>query len=148
MTTDTGAGQSYVGSADGRLDPHRLRDGAAALWRASAAHQARAVELELAEGTDWLYRARVQRDLAEVVAQHAMAHQELAVAVDARNEAACHPEESAEWAAAFDRAGAALRRAEAHYQRAGSVAARIAGRNEEQRRHHQAACATRRPIIG
>ncbi|MDX3191796.1 hypothetical protein PV458_25585 [Streptomyces sp. MN03-5084-2B] len=134
MTTEAGTGTGNVESAAGHFDACRLRDGAAALWRASADHQARAVELELAEGADWLYRARVQRDLGEVVAQHAMAHQELAVALEARDEAARHPEDSAGWVAALGRSGAALHRAETHYRRAASVAVRIAGCNEEQRR--------------
>ena len=138
MTTTATAGNNGEPAA-ANADARRLRQDAARVWRTSAGHQARAVELEHSEQADRLYLARLQRDVAEVAAQHALAYQELAVAVEARAEAASQPVDTPQWTEAMHRVCSAVRRAEAHYQRAAAFAARATGCIDEARFHERIA---------
>jgi len=138
MRTAT-AGNHGEPAAAANADARRLRQDAARFWRTSAGHQARAVELERREQADRLYLARLQRDVAEVAAQHALAYQELAAAVEARAEAALQPADTPQWTEATRRVCSAVRRAEAHYQRAAAFAARATGCIDEARSHEQVA---------
>ena len=139
MTTTATAGKTGEPAAAANADARRLRQAAARFWRTSAGHQARAVELEHSEQADRLYLARLQRDVAEVAAQHALAYQELALAVEARAAAAAQPVSSPQWTEAVHRGSSAVRRAGAHYQRAAAFAARATGRIDEARFHEQVA---------
>lgn len=101
----------------------RLADVAELMWRTAAMHRARADRLVMAAEPGGEFQARVERGLAKVAAEHAMAFQELAAAAEARRSATDRPSTSPEWTAAMSRSFAALRRAEAHHHRAAGVAA-------------------------
>ncbi|MDX3191737.1 hypothetical protein PV458_25285 [Streptomyces sp. MN03-5084-2B] len=99
----------------------RLQDVAALMWRTAAVHRARAARLAAESEPGGEFRARIERGIAKVAAENAMAYRELADAAEARHSATDRPATSPEWKAAMDRSFAALRRAEAHHHRAAAV---------------------------
>ncbi|HEY3465095.1 MAG TPA: hypothetical protein VGL47_08180 [Amycolatopsis sp.] len=110
--------------ADDVTEVSRLRDVAESMRRTAAVHRARATRLALAGEPGGEFQARVERGLAKVAAEHAMAFRELADAAEARRSATARPSTSPEWTAAMHRSVAALRRAEAHHRRAAAVPVR------------------------
>jgi hypothetical protein len=112
-----------VERADDVTEVSRMQDVAALMWRTAAVHRARAARLAADPEPGGKLRARIERGIAKVAAEHAMAYQELADAAEARHSATDRPATSPEWKAAMDRSFAALRRAEAHHHRAASVPA-------------------------
>jgi hypothetical protein len=110
-----------VERTDGEVS--RLQDVAELMWRTAAVHRARAARLVTAAEPGGEFQARVERGLAKVAAEHAMAFLELADAAEARHSATDRPSTSPEWHAAMNRSFAALRRAEAHHHRAAAVPA-------------------------
>lgn len=117
----------------------RLRLDAERVWEAAETHRSLAVELETGTEADGLYRGTVQRFLADVADCHAMAYQELATAAEARGEARRYPRHTSQWARLAEESFAAIRRAEAHHERAAAQAARSAGDEAAARRHETAA---------
>ena len=107
------------------VDPEesRLREVSELMWRTAAVHRARAARLARSGEPGGEFQARVERGLAKVAAEHAMAFRELADAAEARHSATDRPSTSPEWSAAMNRSFAALRRAEAHHHRAAAVPA-------------------------
>jgi hypothetical protein len=117
----------------------RLRLDAERVWEAAGAHRSLAVELETGAESDGLYRGKTQRVLAEVASCHAMAYQELAAAAEARGEARRYPRHTPQWARLVEESFAAIRRAEAHHERAAAQSASAAGDEAAARRHATAA---------
>lgn len=109
--------------ADGVTEVSRLRNVAELMWRTAAVHRVRAARLAMAAEPGGEFQARVERGLAKVAAEHAMAFLELAHAAEARHSAADRPSTSPEWNAAMNRSYAALRRAEVHHHRAAAAPA-------------------------
>ncbi|WP_410585716.1 hypothetical protein [Amycolatopsis sp. lyj-108] len=124
-----------------KLDPEvrRKRDHADRLWSVAAGHRDLAVELEAGSGPDAFRRAKMQRLLGEVAAHHGFAYHELANAAEARASAKAHPRESPQWTLLLDRSFSAIRRAEAHHERAAAYTARTVGNEAAARRHEAAA---------
>ncbi|MCR6488973.1 hypothetical protein M8542_39705 [Amycolatopsis sp. OK19-0408] len=114
-----------MGHAD--AEESRLREVAGLMWRTAAVHRTRAARLATDAEPGGTFQARVERGLAKVAAEHAMAFQELADAAEARRWATNRPSTSPEWTAAMNRSLAALRRAEAHHHQA---AAAVPARDE------------------
>ncbi|MFI5593194.1 hypothetical protein ACIA5G_49665 [Amycolatopsis sp. NPDC051758] len=109
--------------AEEEAEVSRLQGVVELMWRTASVHRARAARLVMAAEPGGEFQARVERGLAKVAAEHAMAFQELADAAEARHSAAGRPATSPEWNAAMTRSIAALRRAEAHHHRAAAVPA-------------------------
>ncbi|OLZ52731.1 hypothetical protein [Amycolatopsis keratiniphila] len=121
------------------LKVRRLRDEADRVWRVAAGHRALAEELEAGARPESFQRAKTQRLHGEVAAHHGFAYHELANAAEARAAARVLPRESPQWRLLVDRAFAAIRRAEAHHERAAAYTARTMGDETAARRHESAA---------
>ncbi|MFD5245641.1 hypothetical protein ACFWIW_13900 [Amycolatopsis sp. NPDC058340] len=137
MTTEVAA-VAVVGAATASRT-RRLRDEADRLWSVAAGHRTLADELEASEEPDSFHRAKSQRMLGEVAAHHGFAYHELANAAEARAAAQEHRRESPQWTILIDRSFAAIRRAEAHHERAAAYTARTVGDEAVARRHEEAA---------
>ncbi|MFK0244109.1 hypothetical protein ACIQUM_05380 [Amycolatopsis azurea] len=126
-----------VKEADPRV--RRLRDDADRAWAIADGHRTLAAEIETKGEADAFHRAKTQRLLGEVSAHHGFAYHELANAAEARSGAKSHPRESPQWRLLIDRSFTAIRRAEAHHERAAAFSARTAGDEAAARRHELAA---------
>jgi hypothetical protein len=121
MTTDIAVKEA---SGTGELpEVRRLRLDAERVWEAAGAHRKLVTGLESGTGPDGLYRGKTQRVLAEVATCHAMAYQELAAAAEARDAARRYPRHTPQWARLVEESFAAIRRAEAHHERAAAQSA-------------------------
>lgn len=139
-TTDVFTAESEVVTAQEiRPEVRRRRDDADRLWAVAAGHRATAAELEAGEAPDSFQRAKTRRLLGEVAAHHGFAYHELANAAEARARAEALPRESPQWTLLLDRSFSAIRRAEAHRERAAACTARTAGNEPAARRHEAAA---------
>ncbi|WP_235096727.1 hypothetical protein [Amycolatopsis decaplanina] len=117
----------------------RLRDDADRAWAIADGHRTLAAEIEAGDEPDAFHRAKAQHLLGEVAAHHGFAYHELANAAEARAGAKVHPRESPQWRLLIDRSFTAIRRAEAHHERAAAFSARTAGDEAAARRHEIAA---------
>ncbi|WP_340687866.1 hypothetical protein LCL61_17875 [Amycolatopsis coloradensis] len=140
MTADVLAAQADTAS---RVELHprvrRLRDDADRAWAIADGHRTLAAEIEASGEPEAFTRAKSQRLLGEVAAHHGFAYHELANAAEARAGAQIHPRESPQWNLLIDRSFTAIRRAEAHHERAAAFSARTAGDEAAARRHELAA---------
>ncbi|OLZ58123.1 hypothetical protein [Amycolatopsis keratiniphila] len=140
MTADVVTPQAEVSPAMGNPPKvRRLRDDADRSWAIADGHRTLAEEIETGGEPDAFTRAKSQRLLGEVAAHHGFAYHELANAAEARAAAKAHPRESPQWKLLIDRSFTAIRRAEAHHERAAAFSARTAGDEAAARRHELAA---------
>ncbi|WP_244162544.1 hypothetical protein [Amycolatopsis regifaucium] len=109
------------------------------MWAVAARRRALAEEIEATGEPDSFHRAKAQRLLGEVASHHGFAYHELANATEARAGVAAHPRESPQWKSLIHRSFAAIRRAEAHHQRAAAYTARTVGDEAAAQRHEAAA---------
>ncbi|MFC3453763.1 hypothetical protein [Amycolatopsis speibonae] len=140
MTTDVLTPQAEVALNTG-IPPkvRRLRDDADRSWAVADGHRTLAAEIESGGEPDAFARAKSQRLLGEVAAHHGFAYHELANAAEARAGAKVHPRDSPQWKLLIDRSFTAIRRAEAHHERAAAFSARTAGDEAAAQRHELAA---------
>lgn len=138
--TDIFTAETEVVTGAGILpEVRRRRDDADRLWAVAAGHRTLAAELEAGSAPDAFQRAKTQHLFGEVAAHHGFAYHELANAAEARAAARVHPRESPQWTLLIDRSFSAIRRAEAHHERAAAYTARTVGNESAARRHEAAA---------
>ncbi len=140
MTTDVFTAEAE-GATGAEIHPEvrRLRDDADRVWAVAAGHRTLAAELETEGEPGGFRRAKTQYLLGEVAAHHGFAYHELANAAEARAGAKAFPRESPQWRMLTDRSFAAVRRAEAHHERAAAYSARTVGNEAAARRHEAVA---------
>ncbi|QXV55753.1 hypothetical protein [Amycolatopsis sp. TNS106] len=137
MTTEVAPIAAAGTSAVSRT--RRLRDNADRVWSVAAGHRTLAEEIEASDEPESFQRAKSQRLLGEVAAHQGFAYHELANAAETRAAAREHVRESPQWRLLIDRSFAAIRRAEAHHERAAAYTARTVGDEAAARRHEIAA---------
>lgn len=137
MTTEVAP--PAVADARGAFRTRRLREDADRVWSVAAGHRTLADEIEASDEPGSFQRAKSQRLLGEVAAHHGFAYHELANAAEARAAAQDRLRESPQWRVLIDRSFAAIRRAEAHHERAAAYTARTMGDEATARRHEAAA---------